>query len=68
MADLLSRWHAALAGQSPVAVTAVIQGQEGSLGGKMLVSPEDHTGTAGDAGLDKAVVEAARGLLEGGRT
>jgi len=68
MADLLSRWHAALAEQSPVAVATVIQGPEGSLGGKVLVSPEDHTGTAGDAGLDKAVVETARGLLEGGRT
>lgn len=68
MAGLLSRWHAALAEQSPVAVATVIQGPEGSLGGKILVSPEDHTGTAGNAELDKAVVETARGLLEGGRT
>jgi xanthine dehydrogenase accessory factor len=68
MADLLSRWHAALAEQSPVAVATVIQGPEGYPGGKILVSPEDHTGTAGNAELDKAVVEAARGLLEGGRT
>jgi xanthine dehydrogenase accessory factor len=68
VADLLSRWHAALAEQSPVAVATVIQGPEGSLGGKILVSPEDHTGTAGNGELDKAVVETARGLLEGGRT
>jgi xanthine dehydrogenase accessory factor len=68
MAHLLSRWHAALAEQSPVAVATVIQGPEGSLRGKILVSPEDHTGTAGNAELDKAVVEMARGLLEGGRT
>jgi xanthine dehydrogenase accessory factor len=68
MTDLLSRWHAALAEQSPVAVATVIQGPEGSLGGKVLVSPEDHIGTAGNAQLDKAVVETARGLLEGGRT
>jgi xanthine dehydrogenase accessory factor len=68
VADLLSRWHAALAEQSPVAVATVIQGPEGSLGGKILVSPEDHTGTAGNDELDKAVVETARGLLEGGRT
>jgi len=68
MAGLLSRWHAALAEQSPVAVATVIQGPEGSLGGKILVSPEDYTGTAGNAELDKAVVETARGLLEGGRT
>jgi xanthine dehydrogenase accessory factor len=33
-----------------------------------LISPEDHTGTMGNAELDKAVVETARGLLEGGRT
>ena len=68
VADLLSRWHAALAEQSPVAVATVIQGPEGSLGGKILISPEDHTGTMGNVDLDKAVVEAARGLLEGGRT
>jgi xanthine dehydrogenase accessory factor len=68
VADLLSRWHAALAEQSPVAVATVIQGPEGSLRGKILVSPEDHTGTAGNDELDKAVVETARGLLEGGRT
>jgi xanthine dehydrogenase accessory factor len=68
MGDLLSRWHAALAEQSPAAVATVIRGPEGSLGGKILVSPEDYTGTAGNAELDKAVVETARGLLEGGRT
>jgi xanthine dehydrogenase accessory factor len=68
VADLLSCWHAALAEQSPVAIATVIQGPEGYLGGKILVSPEDHTGTAGNAELDKAVVETARGLLEGGRT
>ena len=68
MGELLGRWHAALAEQSPVAVATVIQGPEGSPGGKILVSPEDHTGTMGNAELDKAVVETARGLLEGGRT
>jgi xanthine dehydrogenase accessory factor len=68
MADLLSRWHAALAEQSPVAIATVIQGPEGYLGGKILVSPEDHTGTAGNAELDKAVVEGARAMLEGGKT
>ena len=68
MGELLSRWHAALAEQSPAAVATVIEGPEGSLGSKMLVIPEDYTGTAGNAELDKAIVEAARGLLEGGRT
>ncbi len=68
MGELLGRWHAALAEQSPVAVATVIQGPEGSPGGKILISPEDHTGTMGNVELDKAVVETARGLLEGGRT
>ena len=68
MADLLSRWHEALAEQSPVAVATVIQGPAGSVGGKILVSPEDHTGTAGDHDLDRAIVEGARAMLEGGKT
>ena len=66
MGGLLSRWHAALADQSPVAVATVIQGP--GTGGKVLVTPEDHTGTAGNEELDKAVVETARGMLEGGKT
>ena len=68
MGNILSRWHAALAEQSPAAVATVIEGPEGSLGGKILVTPDDHTGSAGNEELDRAVVEAARGLLEGGRT
>jgi xanthine dehydrogenase accessory factor len=46
----------------------VIAGPEASLGGKLLVTPDDHEGGAGDADLDRAIVEAARGLLEGGKT
>ena len=68
MGDILRRWHAALAEQSPAAVATVIEDPEGSLGGKILVTPDDHTGSAGNEELDRAVVEAARGLLEGGRT
>jgi xanthine dehydrogenase accessory factor len=68
MADLLSRWHEALAEQSPVAVATVIQGPAGSVGGKILISPEDHTGTAGNDDLDRAIVEGARAMLEGGKT
>ena len=64
--ELLRRWHTALAEQSPVAIATIIEGP--GLGDKLLVAPEDHVGTAGNAELDKAVVEAARGLLEGGRT
>ncbi len=63
---LLSRLHAALREQSPVALATVIEGP--GTGGKLLVSPEDHLGTAGNEELDKAVVEATRGMLEGGRT
>jgi xanthine dehydrogenase accessory factor len=64
--ELLRRWHAALAEQSPVAVATVVDGP--GTGSKLLVAPEDCLGTAGNEELDKAVVEAARGLLEGGRT
>ncbi len=66
MGDLLSRWHAALAEQSPVAIATIIEGP--GTGNKLLVSPEDHVGGAGNDDLDKAVVETARGLLEGGKT
>ena len=64
--DLLKRWHGALAEQLPVAIATVIGGP--GAGSKMLVTPDDHVGTAGDGDLDRAIVEAARGLLEGGRT
>ncbi len=66
MGELLRRWHAALAEQSPVAIATVIKGP--GLGSKLLVSPGDQEGTAGNTDLDKAIVESARGLLEGGRT
>lgn len=66
MGELLSRWHAALAEQSPVAMATVVEGP--GLGSKLLITPGDHVGTAGNSELDRAVVEAARGLLEGGRT
>ena len=66
MGNLLSRWHAALAEQLPVAIATIIDGP--GTGGKLLVSPEDHVGSAGNDELDKAVVETARGMLEGGKT
>ena len=68
MGEILSRWHRALAEESPVAVATVIDGPEGYVGGKVLVSPEDHVGSAGNEDLDRAIVEAARGMLEGGAT
>jgi xanthine dehydrogenase accessory factor len=64
--ELLKRWHTALAEQSPVAIATIVEGP--GMGGKLLVSPDDHVGTVGNADLDRAVVEAARGMLEGGRT
>ena len=66
--SLLARWHALLGEQSPVAMATVIEGPEFSLGGKLLVTPDDQEGGAGDEDLDRAIVEAARGLLEGGKT
>ena len=66
MGELLRRWHAALAEQSPVAIATIVEGP--GMGGKLLVSPDDHVGTVGNADLDRAIVEAARGMLEGGRT
>ncbi len=66
MGDILTCWHEALATQSPVAVATVVEGP--NVGGKLLVTPENHVGTAGNEDLDRAVVEAARGMLEGGRT
>ena len=66
--SIIGRWRTLLAEQSPVAMATVIEGPGGSLGGKLLVTPDDHEGSAGDEDLDRAIVEAARGLLEGGKT
>jgi len=66
--SLLARWHALLREQSPVAIATVIEGPGVTLGGKLLVTPDDHEGGAGNEDLDRAIVEAARGLLEGGKT
>lgn len=66
MGDILARWHEALAAQSPIAIATLVEGP--SVGGKLLVTPEEHVGTVGNEDLDRAVVEAARGMLEGGST
>ena len=66
--SLLDRWHALLREQSPVAIATVIEGPGDSFGGKLLVTPDDHEGGSGNDDLDRAIVEAARGLLEGGKT
>jgi xanthine dehydrogenase accessory factor len=64
--SILERWYAALVEQSPVAIATLVEGP--GLGGKLLVTPEDHAGTVGNEDLDRAVVEAAGGMLESGRT
>ena len=66
--SIIGRWSALLREQSPVAMATVIEGPDASLGGKLLVTPEEHEGSAGNEDLDRAIVEAARGLLEGGKT
>ena len=66
MGDILAQWHEALATQSPVAVATLVEGP--NVGGKLLVAPEEHVGSVGNEDLDRAVVEAARGMLESGRT
>ena len=68
LVSIIGRWRALLAEQSPVAMATVIEGPDGSLGGKLLVTPDDHEGSAGNEDLDRAIVEAARGILEGGKT
>lgn len=64
--EILARLNAALGEQSPVALATVIEGP--GMGGKLLISPEDHSGSLVNGYLEAAVVEAARGMLEGGRT
>ena len=66
MGDILAHWHEALADQSPVAVATLVEGP--NVGGKLLVAPKEHVGTVGNEDLDRAVVEAARGMLESGQT
>jgi xanthine dehydrogenase accessory factor len=66
MGNILDRWHTALAQQSPVAIVTALGGPQ--VGSKLLVTPEEHVGTMGNGDLDRAVIEAARGMLESGRT
>ena len=66
MGNILDRWHTALAQQSPVAIVTALGGPQ--VGSKLLVTPEEHIGTMGNGDLDRAVIEAARGMLESGQT
>jgi xanthine dehydrogenase accessory factor len=64
--EILHRWREALENERPVAMATVIEGP--GKGGKLLVSPDDYEGELVNVGLEEAVVEAARGMLEGGQT
>ena len=66
MGELLKKWREALAGETPVATATVIEGP--GKGDKLLVFSDSHAGGAGNEDLERAIVEAARGMLEGGRT
>nr|WP_207890510.1 XdhC/CoxI family protein [Rubrobacter taiwanensis] len=66
MGEILNRWHRALREQAPVALATVVRGP--GVGDKLLVTPEEHVGSLASRDLERAVVEAARGMLEGGRT
>ena len=70
-AEQILRQRQALHDESPLAVATAVEASEESglpLGGRMLVTPDDHLGSAGDEELDRAVADGARGMLEGGRT
>jgi xanthine dehydrogenase accessory factor len=52
----------------PVAVATLISGDRDRLGRRMVIRPEEVTGSLGGARLDEAVRDDARGMLEQGRT
>lgn len=66
MGDVIRGLREALKSESPVATATVIEGP--GLGTKLLVSPGRHVGSAENEEIERAIVEAARGMLEGGRT
>ena len=52
----------------PVAVATLISGDVDRLGRRMVVRPEEVSGSIGSTRLDEAVRDDARGMLEQGRT
>ncbi|AHY47903.1 Xanthine and CO dehydrogenases maturation factor XdhC/CoxF family [Rubrobacter radiotolerans] len=70
MGELIRRWREALASEEPVAVATVIEvsGEGAGKGDKLLVFSDSHAGSAANEELERAIVEAARGMLETGRT
>jgi xanthine dehydrogenase accessory factor len=59
---------AAVESGQPAATATVIAGEDAAVGASMLVTPEGVTGSLGREGLDAAVTDDARGLLEQGTT
>lgn len=58
-----------VAGEHPVAVTTVIEHTDPELvGSRMIVWPQERTGTLGSARIDDAVADDARGMLASGRS
>jgi xanthine dehydrogenase accessory factor len=52
----------------PVAVATLIGGDDGRLGRRLVIRPDDTDGSLGGARLDDAVRDDARGMLAQGRT
>jgi xanthine dehydrogenase accessory factor len=57
----------AVAGQRPVASATIISGPR-PIGTRILIGPDTVTGSLGSIGLDVAVIDDARGMLEQGMT
>jgi len=66
MAELFEAVVRSLRGKEPVALVTEVQGP--NPGAKMLVGEDSRLGTLGDEGLDGAVVEHARGMLDMAQT
>lgn len=57
----------AVAEEAPLALATVIAGPA-EIGAKLAIGPNDTDGSLGDDGLDAAVIDDARGMLEQGAT
>ena len=66
MAELFEAVVRSLRGKEPAALVTEVQGP--NPGAKMLVGEDSRLGTLGDEGLDAAVVEHARGMLDMAQT
>ena len=64
---LLAAWAERVAVDDPVALATVVSGPA-PLGAQLLVGADDVRGTLGAEGLDVAVTDDARGMLDAGQT